>query len=760
MWVWRTAIAIALLLGAAGAVAQQRQQRHNVTLGERQAARAALDAFASPTLTRFRNEAEFRHYVDAVRDEERTRGDYYYTYSAAQQEPLRFAQAAVPGQAATQNDATDQRCIPTPDHPCSVDESDRRIVVTGSRVAPPTNPSITNNQMRGVEEGDIIKQIGHFLLVLQDGRIFVIDIATDGTVGRPGQALRLADRINVYRYASENAAYETWYDEMLVSGDRILVTGYSYESQATELAVFRLDTGTGRLRREGVFRIASGDYYDSSNYATRLIGDNLVVYTPIRITGNDADLVWPRVRRWGPEDDERERAWLARPGSESRMLRPAPSAAGPLLLDGGDIYRPVEYLDEPMVHGVSVCPLTSAQSGQLACRTSAMVGPAVRKWYVTADHAYIWTGSEGEGRCQNPDGRTPPTIADARRSLVYRVPLTGVGPNVIAARGTPPDQFAMQADRDSLYALVRLENAECSGSWHDPARLAFVTIPMTDFRTTLAELPQGAFAPLPGTPTFQVAAHFTERYLVYGGLSQYRRGLPDPNEFMQYGNPYDEYVAQRFVGMRASPAIVVPIANPGRFRSLATGHTVIRADRLGDNIILTGYRDRAGLSVTLVDLHGVPRIASSVQLAGRYESEGRSHAFNSRIDPDGGSLMGLPTVPHVKDSEREVWRSRASDLSFLTADRNGRLRGAGELLRRFDYVDNYDAATQAEDPDGVPGYQCEVSCTDWYGNSRPVFTDGRIFGLSGTELIEGRLSGGRIHEVRRLNIALSPVPAR
>lgn len=366
MWVWRTTIATALLLAAAaaGAVAQQRQQRHNVTLGERQAARAALDAFTSPTLTRFRNEAEFRHYVDAVREEERTRGDYYYTYSAIEQEPLRFAQAAVPGQAATHSDAADQRCIPTPGHPCTGDESDRRIVVTGSRVAPPTNPSITNNQMRGVEEGDIIKQIGHFLLVLQDGRIFVIDIAANRIVRRPGQALRLADRINVYRYTSENAAYETWYDEMLVSGDRILVTGYSYESQATELAVFRLDTGTGRLRREGVFRIVSGDYYDSNNYATRLIGDNLVVYTPIRITDNDnADLVWPRVRRWEPEDDERERAWLARPRSETRLPRPAAGPAGPLLLDGGDIYRPVEYLDEPIVHGVSVCPLTSAQSG-------------------------------------------------------------------------------------------------------------------------------------------------------------------------------------------------------------------------------------------------------------------------------------------------------------------------------------------------------------------------------------------------------------
>jgi hypothetical protein len=759
MGFWRTAVVIGLVAASAGAIAQQRPQRpqrHHVTQEEREAARAALEAFTSPTLARFRDEAEFRRYVAAVRAAERTRGDHYYTYSSAAPGPLRFAQANVPGSAAVQTDATEQPCIPAPDQPCV--EEGPAITVTGSRVAPPRNPSITNNQMRGVEEGDIIKQIDHFLLVLQDGRIFVIDIAARGTARQPARMLRLADRANVYRYAIPDSAHDTWYDELLVSGDRILVTGYSYESQATELAVFRLDTRTGRLRREGIFRIASDDYYSGGNYATRLIGDNLIVYTPIRIADiDDGEFAWPRVRRWAPEDDERERAWLARPRSEWRTPRPAAAVAGPSLLEGGDVYRPVEYFDEPTVHAVSVCPLASVGAGQLACRTTAMVGPEVREWYVTADHAYIWASGDG-GNCPNADRLPPPTIADARRALIYRVPLAGSRPDLVAGRGAPPDQFAMQADDRNLYALVRLDRANCYMSYSDPAQLAFVTIPRSAFGATITELPQTGVVALPGTATPQVASRFTEQYVVYGGLSRFRRGLPDPNEFARYG--LDDHSQRQFVSMRPSPAVVVPIAHPERARTLETGHTVIRADQLGDDIILTGYRDRDGLRVTLIDLDGTPRVASSVQLAGRYESEGRSHAFNSRLDPDGSSLMGLPTVPQAKDSRRETWRSRASDLSFLTADRNGRLRPAGELLRGFDYVDDYDEATRSEDPDGVPGYQCEVSCRDWYGNSRPVFTDGRIFGLSGTELIEGRMVGGRIREVRRLNIALSPPPSR
>lgn len=759
----RTAVAISFVLGsAAGAAAQLRSQRHNVTQAEREEARAALDAFTSPTLTRFTDEAEFRRYLAAIRREERTRGDYYWTYSAAAA-PARYAQASsAPGQSAAQGGTANQQCIPTPGRPCEEQESGESVVVTGSRVAPPRNPSITNNQMRNVEEGDIIKQIDHYLLILQDGRIFVIDMNAGGSARRPGRALRLTDRMNVYRYASRNSAYDTWYDELLVSGDRILVTGYSYDTQSSELAVFRLDRSTGRLRREGVFRIASNDYFSTTGYATRLIGDNLVVYTPFQTSDmDDLNFTWPRVRPWTPEDDAREQARLERRGGNRETPREL-ADNGPPLLGGGDIYRPVERTEEPTVHSVSVCPLGSAGRGGLTCRSTAVIGPMLREYYVTANHVYIWTGGEDGDRCGEEDNRPRPTIANARSALVYRLPVTGGTPGMIVARGAPPDQFAMQADDRNLYALVRLEHAECRTGYYDPAYLAFATVPQAGFGPTRTELPQTAFVDLPGLPTHQVAARFTERYLVYGGLSGYRRGLPDPNEFYRYQergiDPRDDWSARRFVGMRASPAVVVPVARPERPMTLATGHTVIRADRLGDDIILTGYRDRDGLSVTLIDVDATPRIASSVQLPGRYESEGRSHAFNARLDPDGSSLMGLPTVPRITDSDRDYWRSKASDLSFLTADRHGRLRQAGELLRRFDYVDDDGASDEARS--GVPGYRCEVSCTDWYGNSRPVFTDGRIFGLSGTELIEGHMVAGRIREVRRLNIALSPVPSR
>ena len=730
-----------LLLGPTGSLEAQRQHRRPVAEGERSAAAAALDAFTSPTLTRFGSEEEFRRFVDAAREFEQTRGTYRYFYSQAGA-PIRLAQATVTLTSA-QPDAATPICDPeVEDCPGDTESGEESIIVTGSRIAPPSNPSITNNQMRGVEEGDIVKQIDRFLVVLQDGRLFVIDTAA------PGGRLALADRANVYR----NPQSDMWYDEMLVFGDRILVTGYTYDEGATELAVFRLDP-SGQLAREGVFRLSSNDYYSTSNYATRLIDGNLVTYTPLRLDDlEEADYRFPAIRRWLPADDARTAAFLERRRANWRLRPDEPPPAEPPLVDAANIYRPVRRIGHDVtIHTVSVCPLGSVESGALSCRTTAYVGPEVVQWYVTGEHVYLWTADRGGGwggRC----GRDAPIeIRQAESALVYRVPVFGAGPGVIAARGVPPDQFAMQADDRNFHALVRLIRAGCTERYELPSQLAFLSLPVSRFGATVSDAPESAFTDLPGTENHQVASRFTDRYLVYGGLSRYRRGYPDLAQYSDYDASYRRRMRR---DLQPRPAYIVPIGRPHAVQPLSIGHTVIRAERVADDIVLTGYRDRRGLSLSLIDLDGRPRIGSSVVLDGRFESEGRSHAFNSLVEADGSGLMGLPTVPRISESDRAWWRSRASDLSFLELSRDGELRPIGELIRRFDYVDDWDPDTRIEDEDGIPGYDCEVSCIDWYGNSRPIFTGGRVFALAGTELIEGRVENGRISEVQRLNIAL------
>jgi len=499
-----------------------------------------------------------------------------------------------------------------------------------------------------------------------------------------------------------------WYDEMLVFGDRVLITGYSYDEEATELSVFRLDTANGRLKREGVFYISSDDYYSSSNYATRLIGDNLVIYTPFEVsdlTGSRID--WPVVRRWMPKDSEEDE--------------------GKPLFDATRIYRPVRDVEDPSVHTVSVCPLGPVGSERgLECRTTAFIGPDSSQWYVTETDAYMWMISQEEYSYDNQrcDAPGPEAFLPA---IVYRVPVDGSAPGVLAARGIPPDQFSLHSVGGRFLALLKERQRYCRGEREPEARLAYLNLALSEFGRTVRDVARERYSLLPGVGSHYIANRFTDRYLVYGSLGRHRRGLSETAK---------------------PPVYAVPIGSPGDVRGLNVGHTVIRAEQAGNDIVLTGYRDRDGLMVTLIDLDRQPRIGSWVKLDRRFESEGRSHAFNSLIEEDGSGVMGLPTISAENISSRASWRSSASDLSFLTVDRGGRLRRIGELERRFDY-----GGVDGDDDDGIAGYSCEVSCIDWYGNSRPIFTDGRIFALTGTEMIEGRIYPGEIMEVQRLNIA-------
>src|SRR5688500_2133224 len=469
MGMWRSLIGAAMLAALASGAAGQSREPYDgdlildsaeiPTRTWRKATPERLEAvdrevarFNSPTLTRFAGDEEFRRYLGAVLAANRARNGWY-----AAGRHIQFAQAGLPGE--VQSDAIEPIC-PETDPQCGapLEAEEGQIMVTGSRVVPRnrsvsatpaaevTNGQITNNQMRNVEEGDIVKQINEYLLVLQDGRIFVVDTRA----GAGNRKLALADRANVYRDAGE----DMWYDEMLVFGDRVLITGYSYRHGATELSVLRLDTASGRLSREGVFYISSNDYYSSSNYATRLIGDNLVIYTPFEVADMaQASFRWPVVRRWLPEQDRDEARRRGRP-----------------LFDAAQIYRPVRSDEDPTVHTVSVCPLGPVgPERDLECRTTAFVGPNSSQWYVTETDAFLWMTSREEYSYESQmcDAMRPEDFVPA---LAYRVPVDGSAPGLLGARGIPPDQFSLHSVQGRFLALLKARQRYCRGEREQEAQ--------------------------------------------------------------------------------------------------------------------------------------------------------------------------------------------------------------------------------------------------------------------------------------------------
>jgi len=650
----------------------------------RPAAERALSRWTTDAFVTFEDERAFRRYLRHLRAAGRARGDWWAFETGDREE-------SSDGEA---------------------------IVVTGSRVTP-RNASITNVQEAGVDEGDIVKQIDHYLLILQDGRIFVVDTLA-GAAG-----LALSDRVNVYREPDS----DMWYDEMLVHGDRIVVTGYSYEDQVSELAVFRL-SAQGRLRSEGVFHISSDDYYDRENYATRLVDGDLLVYTPINLTGLDigARLRLPEVRRW-------------RSGNAGR--------SGQALFAADEIHRPLVTSFEPAIHTISICPLGPERAGRdLRCRSTAILGPAYRRLYFSPEAAYLWLvpSSEDDSHLIDEAACRPgrPAPEDNVRGALYRIPHRGGDPGVVAVRGIYFDHFAMQERDGEFRALVNDVSVRCDYSALDespPYQFTFFNTPISVFGGALRDANRAGYTPLPSPPMRgQLADRFTDDYLVFGALGErrYRPGRRDDP-------PLD------------TPVVAVPVRNPGGARVLTVPHGVIRAEQAGEDIVLTGYRGPDALSVSLIDLSGTPRVTSTHRFEDRYESEGRSHAFNGLVGPDGSGLIALPTVPLAADGERTSSWSRPSDIDFLSIDAAGRLRGAGRLdtaARERNWERGNQSGLDGEpDQDDIPGYSCEVSCVDWYGNSRPIFSEGRIFALVATELIEGRLENGRIVEVRRLDLA-------
>lgn len=658
-----------------------------------------LERFTAGQMEKFDSEYEFLQYVRDVKREVERRGEYWAAGLGAQ-----YAQVGPPAVAVP--------CDPQKED-CPEDKKDR-VVVTGSAISSVSefasalsvtsisaeNGSITNNQNVGVDEGDIVKLIGRFLVVLQDGRLFSVDLLPDG---KPG--MRLADRRNVYDKPDDDG----WYDEMLVTGDRILITSYSYEEEGTKLSVFRIDD-SGKMTGEGAFVISSNDYYSVDNYATRMVGDKLVIYSPVylRAINPDEPVPWPMVRRWTKNSARAE-------------------TGGTPLFDARGIYKPMQPTLNPVVHTVSVCDLgtASAEAG-LPCRSSAITGPPDSVFYVSPTDAYLWapsTDDRWQDRCLKDQ-----QLADGIPGGLYRLPLSGARVRMMNVKGAPQDQFAIDASTDEIRGLVVWGATGCD-EWGDEGQtqLKYFSAPLSLFRDDIRTPSSWHYTdvPAPGGESFE--NRFTGDHVVYGAKAEpwYWSYAPDASEPPQEGQ-----------------VVAVPLKRPSEAAVLKAPHGVMRAERVGNNAVLTGYRDNKGLSLSFVDLSGKPRIAATEVLEDRYESEGRSHAFNSRVDEGGGGMLGIPTVKRVRDGGRWWWRSDVSDVSFLTFDRTGTMFEAGELAGRENSED--------------PSYRCEVSCIDWYGNSRPFFIAGRIFALTGTEMVEGSLAEGQVLEVRRVNLT-SPV---
>ena len=552
--------------------------------------------------------------------------------------------------------------------------------------------SITNNQEAGVDEGGIVKNWRDYLVVLRRGRLFTINLA--------GGSMRPVDTIDAFPPGVSGQG--DWYDEMLIAGDRVIVIGYSYARGGTEVNRFRI-AADGQLTFEDAYHLKSNDYYSSRNYASRLIGNRLIYYTPLYVgwQGDDPLEALPGVRKWG-QDGSRG---AFRRITDSRRVFIAPSIKG-------REDPPVDAL-----HSVIDCDLTAAE---LDCQATAVLGPASRNFYVSSNAVYLSVSDPYSGDENRPAA-----------SYVYRLPFAREDtPAAIGTRGIPIDQFSFREDAAAkrLDILVRAEgrgDAMWGPETGEGTNLALLQLPLGAFGDGSTEAEAGMYRRVPalGANAYNMQNRFVGAYLLYGAG----------------GSGYG-------AGEREGGIVAVPVAG-GEAMRLPLPHGVERIEAMGRDALAIGNMGE-GLGFTAIHLgNDRPSLGERYVQSAAAQGESRSHGFFYRPDrgsPDGSSgTIGLPVMRSVEPTHRRYFGAAAAML-FLRRD-NRAFTLAGELDAR---------------PGDVTDDACQASCVDWYGNARPIFLGDRVFALLGYELVEGSLRNGRIGEIGRVNFAPRGVVAK
>lgn len=488
------------------------------------------------------------------------------------------------------------------------------IAVTGSRVSAPADESITNVQTQGVDEGDIVKKQGDYLIVLRRGRLFTVRIGGD----------RLQPVSSIDAFAPNSDPNQTWYDEMLVSRDTVVVIGYSYDRGGTEVGVFDLNA-QGQLKYRATYQLRSNDYYSASNYASRLIGRTLIFYSPLALRpGSDLAESMPALRHW---------------------RRGATPADFKRILPATRIYRsaaPVDHDDFLTLHTVASCDLDAQP---MRCTATAVLGPASRSFYVSSDSVYVWTSS----------WRPKPGTSNA---AIVRIPLDGAAPTGLRASGSPWDQMSF-LQRDGWLNVLVGSQSHGEGMWSsrsNAGELALLRVRLDSFGDGRAVAARKAYRVLPelNGEDADLHARFIGDWLVYGAGDNWSDNAP----------PLRAY-ALRY-------------ADTAAVTTLALKHQVERVDALGDDAVLVGGNDDDDhLYFSSVRLDRGARIADTYVQRDARQGDERTHGFFYRAQDEDRGILGLPVL-----SEDNSDREQASVLFLrnqrLTLSALGQLSSKGD----------------------------------------------------------------------------------
>lgn len=466
---------------------------------------------------------------------------------------------------------------------------------TSTSASPSPSATITNTQIAGIDEGDIVKAVGEHFVVLRRGVLYSASV---------GDELAVQDQMHVQ--LPEQG--EGWIDELLVhQGTRtLIVTGFVSGPDRRDYTLYYLFTleEDGRIVRGDALFFPSMDYFDEENYATRMVGDDLVTYSIHPFQG-DYELEPEELEGLEPEAAAEMRRQL-RFDSGLPQVRRGQSGRFEATWSPRRIFRE-QGREASMLHAITSCRMTRAP---VRCRTRGVVADGDATLFVSHSAAYLWMsevsyvpeGLEGDG--------VPPDLAPA--SPLYRFPHGRSNVQSVAVTGETLGALSFRESAGSLQALVYVPESQVTEAEADEeteVEVALLTIPL---RTFGRPLHWRDYRPLPGAQPGSVR-FVGEHHLLYGDGSTFVHNIGTAETVV-----FDEVVPERI-------------------------------DPLGTEAALVSWNETDSLHYAIVDLDDTGHAREMRALHGATSSETRTHGFFYQPDARGGSF-GMPVVSRVNAS--------------------------------------------------------------------------------------------------------------
>jgi hypothetical protein len=310
---------------------------------------------------------------------------------------------------------------------------------------------------------------------------------------------------------------------------------------------------------------------------------------------------------------------------------------------------------------------------------------------MAAQAVYVWTA---------------PYAGEAGAGLV-RIPVNGGAPGALRVAGAPRDRFSFHESDDAhLNVLVGADGA--APAWRAQGgadALALLRLPLQAFSDGSERAAAVSYKDLPDLSSAGLHNRFIGPWLVYGGAAATADGR--------------------------APLYALRWDGTGGLQRLQLAHPVERIAAMGADAVVAGQA-RSALHLSTIRLGlGAERqatLASTHAHPNARETPAPVQLPQYDAQRPGQGMLGLAIVESGQAGDSEDAVTDAASVLYL---RNTalRLRELGALKAQHNPPD--DAA--------------------WYGNTRPLFVQGRMFALVGDELVEGKLKNGRLREARRIN---------